>query len=158
MAASIRAVISRCAHVEPAVHRRDDEVEPLKHLLLVVNPAILEDVGLDSLQHPEPAQPAVHLVDLVGLPRKVVRLEAAGVGRGLAVVGHAEIFVSRRLAGERQLLHGVGSIRVAGVAVQESLEILALQQPGQLLPLRPPQPLPLPSRSSGGMKLSPSAW
>ena len=57
IAASMRAVISRVAHVEPAVDRRDDEVEPREHGLVEVDPAVLQDVGLDALEHPDALQP-----------------------------------------------------------------------------------------------------
>ena len=60
--------------------------------------------------------------------------QPAGVRGGLAVVGHAEIFVPRSLAGERQLFHGVRAIGVAGVAVQKSLEVSSIEKLGQLLP------------------------
>ena len=44
----------------------------------------------------------------------------AGVRRRLAVIGDAEVVVARFLASQRQLLDRVGSIRVAGVAVEKS--------------------------------------
>ena len=38
-----------------------------------VHPAILQDVGFDALEDPETAQPAVDLIDLVGLPCQIIR-------------------------------------------------------------------------------------
>src|SRR5439155_13470874 len=89
------------------------------------------DVGLDSLEHPDSLEPRVHLVDLVGLAGEVVGPEAAGVRSGLAVVGDADVFVSRRAAGERQLLDRVRPVRVPGVTVEEAAEVPALEQAGQ---------------------------
>ena len=73
IAARIRAVISARAHVEPAVDRRDHEVEPLEDAGLEIDTAVLQDVGLHALEHPDALEPGVDLVDLVRLPEQVVR-------------------------------------------------------------------------------------
>ena len=94
-------------------------------------------------QHPESVEPAVDLVDLIGLPGEIVRAESAGVGGRLAVIGDAEVVVSRRLAGERQLFDRVGAVGVAGVAVEKALEHPARSTSrGQLLFARQPPPRP----------------
>ena len=63
----------RLGHVETAVHRGDDEIEPVEDRVIVVDPPILQDVGLDPLEHPESRQPGVDRVDLLRLAREVVR-------------------------------------------------------------------------------------
>src|SRR6185295_4880722 len=83
---------------------------------------------------PESVEPAVDLVDLITLAGKIIRAEAAGVGRGLAVIGHAEVLVSCRPTGERQLFDRVGAVGVTGVAVEKTLERFTLDEPGQRLP------------------------
>ena len=83
------------AHVEPAVDRGDDEVEPREHRVVEVDAAVLQDVGLDALEDPDALEPPVHLVDLVRLAGQIVGPESAGVRGGLAVVGDADVPVAR---------------------------------------------------------------
>ncbi len=54
-------------HVEAAVDRGNDKIEPLQHPLVIVDPTVLEDIGFDAFQDPEPFQPRVDFVYLVGL-------------------------------------------------------------------------------------------
>ena len=59
IAASMRAGHLALAHVEPAVDRGDHEVEPRQHRLVEIDPAVLQDVGLDPLEHPDALEPRV---------------------------------------------------------------------------------------------------
>ncbi len=98
--------------IEPGVDRRDHKVELTEHGLVVVDPTVGQDVGLDALEHPEAGQARVHRVDLVRLTGQIVRLEPAGIGGRLAVVGETDVRVAGCLAGERQLLDRVGAVGV----------------------------------------------
>src|SRR5215217_2897671 len=112
------------------MQRGDDEVESLEDAFVVIHPPILEDVGLDAFQHPEVVEPAVHLIDLLGLPSEVLRPQSAGIGGRLAVVGDSEVLVAGILASDSQLLDGVRAVRVARVAVEKAFEILLTHQRG----------------------------
>ena len=150
IAASMRAVISARVHVEPAVDRGDHEIEPGEHGLVEVDPAVLQDVGLDTLEHPDALEPAVHLVDLVRLAREVAGLEAAGVRGRLAVVGDADVLVARRAAGQRQLLDRVGAVGVARVAVEKAAQVAALEQAAAARGARRPRSRPGPRAARAG--------
>ena len=111
--------------------RGDHEIEPGEHRLVEVDAAVLEDVGFDTLQHPDAREPSVHLVDLVRLAREVAGLEAAGVRRGLAVVGDADVLVAGRAAGQGELLDRVRAVGVTRVAVEKAAQVAPVEQTRQ---------------------------
>ena len=129
---------------------------PREHRVVEIDPAILQDVGLDALEHPDALEPGIDVVDLVSLARQVVGLEPAGVRRGLAVIGDADVGVPGVATRERELLDGIGAVRVPGVAVQHAAEIARSSSRGSACRAAA-STSPWPSRSSGGTKSRPSA-
>ena len=138
------------AHVEPAVDRCDHEVETCEHRFIEIDPAVLKDVGLHTLEDPDAGDLRIRLVDLISLPGEIVCLEPPRIGGGLAVIGDADVLVAGRAAGLRKLQDRIGAVGILGVAVEEALDIGALEEPGRAWRAAA-STSPLPSRSSGSI-------
>ena len=66
IARSRRAVCAFSIQLEAAMDTRDDEIEPIKNFVGIVEGAVGQDVGLDALEDPEFLAEA--LVEPVGFP------------------------------------------------------------------------------------------
>ena len=81
------------------VRRRHDELEATPLVGLQVEAAVDQDVGLDALEHAEPAPPGgVQPVDLVMLPRDGLHAHAPGDRQAVRVVGDPQAGVTERPA------------------------------------------------------------
>src|SRR4029077_9411551 len=97
-------------HPEAAVYRGDDEVEGGAQLGRVIEAAVLQDVGLDALEDPDPGELAIDFVDLRVLALHVFRAQAAGVGRTLAVIGDSHVGEAGLAPGLRPAPNGAGTV------------------------------------------------
>ena len=136
MAARTRAVISGPERLnrlwtDPITKSRLGE-----DVVLVVEASIDQDIGLDAVEDPESRHPGRDLGDFGGLAPQPFGLEAARIGGRLAVIGDADPVIAGRLDPAREIRHGVRSVGIIGVAVEESAQIAPLEQGGQGRPRR----------------------
>jgi hypothetical protein len=77
--------------VEPAVKSPDDQIQAAEPGVGQVEPAVLQNVHLDTLQHGDAELLRVQPVDLVDLGEQAVGLEPMGRGHAPGMFGEGEI-------------------------------------------------------------------
>ena len=124
----------RLVHPQLRVHARDDDVEPLQHVVGEIEGAVLEDVDLHARQDPEvvPGRGDVgvdrgDLVELLGQPLPV---EAVGDREPRRMVGLHHVLVTERHRRRRHGLDGGAAVAPRRVQVAVALERVAVDLAG----------------------------
>jgi hypothetical protein len=112
------------------VDARHAEVEPVEHLVGLVEAAVVEDVDLDALEQREASvQVLVDRVDDEELPPQPLDAQPVGHGQPRRVVGEHLVVVAQLHRGERHLLDrraAVGPVRVrVQVAAEQGVQLAA---------------------------------
>ena len=118
-------------HLESRVNRRDDIVEAIEQLCVIVQPAVGENVRLDAFQHAKIAQRRVQCVDLVVLFEHGLARDPRRVKSRLRVVGDSDVTPSFRPSGACHLRDGGFAVGVLRMAVENTLEVRELDQMGK---------------------------
>ncbi len=126
-------------HRQLAVHRGDDDVEPVQHLRLLVQGAVVEDVDLDAGQQPEVPEPFVDRRDQLELLAQPSRREPVGHLEPGRVVGQRQVVVPELDRRHRHLLDRAAAVAPGRVRVQVTAQRrphrlpAGRQRPGVLL-------------------------
>src|SRR4051812_33768576 len=118
--------------LEAAVDAGDHEIEPVEDIVWIVQGAVGQDVGFDSLQNPEClAELPVEPVGLAVLLLDLLEREPARVVCRLGMVRHSEILKAALSRGVRHRLERLCAIGRVGVTVQDSAQIAVGDELGQ---------------------------
>ncbi len=108
--------------IEGVVNRADREVEPLQDRIGQIERAVVEDVDLARLEDADAAKAVVEGVDFVDLAGQPIRVQAAGHGGALRVVGDGEVVVAPLLGGQRHFPDREFAVGGGGVGVKVALD------------------------------------
>src|SRR4051812_40618948 len=131
---------------EPAMDARDHEIEAFQHVVLIIERSVRQNVGLDAFEDSEILGEAfVQAVGFQVLLRDLLDREAAGIVRGLGMVGNPEILETTLARSFGHGLQGFGAVRRIRVAVKDPAQVLVVYELWQLalqsqLKLTPPLP------------------
>ena len=101
------------------------------HVIGAIDPAVVQDVGLDPMQDRQCGKLLAHERDLVALPLEAVAIERAERRRVLGVIGDRDVLVSERAALGDHVMQCVAPVAVRGVHVQVAANVGALDEAGQ---------------------------
>ena len=96
----------------------DDHVELAEQLVGLVEAAVLQDVDLDPLEHPERRHRLVQVATEAHLLPQPLRAQAAGHLEPRRVVGDRAVLMAQRPRGDHHLLDRAAAVGPGGMAVQ----------------------------------------
>ena len=115
---------------ERGVDGRDDPVQLLQQLVVVVGRAVGQDVGLGPDQHLDPVEPVVDPADQLDLALQPVGRDVVAEPVRCRVVGDRDVLQPALERGPRHLLGGVAPVGGDRVHVQVALQVLLHDQLG----------------------------
>src|SRR5262245_52417699 len=95
---------------EVAVNTGNDVVKASQQLVVVVEPAVGQDVAFDALEEPNPFEPPVEGVYFGLLPADAVRAQTVPDAQGLRVVAEADILQPHLPCRLRHLFQRIAAI------------------------------------------------
>ena len=122
----------RRRQVEARVDRHQHHVQLGQHLVFQVQLPAGQDVHLHAAQDPDLRMTLLDLVYLLPLLPQLRRVQPAGHGQRLAVVGHGEVLVAARHTALEHLLDGLFAVGPGGVHLEVAADVLERDELRQL--------------------------
>ena len=109
----------------------DHEIESVEQVLIIVQPPVGENVGLDALENAEVAERRVERIDLVVLRNDLIGRQSSGIERRLRVVGDADVAPAAVARRSRHVADRRLAIGVHRVTVQHAADVAGGNETGE---------------------------